>query len=224
MKLLWLVLGGAALGVGVIAYRARKAAASSGGTGCELACVAAAKAAGMTGDTSALCRSSCGLLEKAGVTQWAGGITDAIGGIGEAKDPRKSVFDTAFGAANGAKCPDGSTLAVGGVLADHRTDAGSYGTCVDASGKPIGTVASDGTFTAYTPTYEAPPPSRAVTTESGATKIGATAISSSSSSGSGWFGGLIGTSTDASRASGGVVTTTTAEAPVPPLTKAISFL
>jgi hypothetical protein len=167
----------AAAGLGFLWYKKAKEQQAAGMSPCQAACVAAAKLSGASGTTpdgkdyiTDACAKGCGLLGPA--LEFADKAVDAAkhtatalynGVTGQGNDPRASLADM-NAIANGARCPEGSTLRAGSgsMVADHRTGETSTLSCVDASGQLVGTLSHDGTFHAYTLTAApvAPPISR----------------------------------------------------------------
>lgn len=204
--LLWAVLGVATLGVAVVVVRRRAAAApsSAAASACEVACVAAARAAGVTGDLSKLCKGSCGLL--GGLKDYGQKAVNSVGG----------ALNDVFGGDRGpgfcsSCCPEGSraefsrrpwgesTVSLG--VMDHRGEADGAdnvwgAVCVDeASGEIIGTLTDKFNpirFGDITPTK----PSSLVMNSAGLVKLGAIAVVPTGTAGvaTGANGGVVVTS------------------------------
>lgn len=171
------IAAAAAAGLGFLWYKKAKEQQAAGSSPCQAACIAAAKLSGASGTNpdgtdylTGTCAKGCGLLgpalefadKAASATKYM--ATAVYNGVtGQGGDPRSSLADM-NAIANGAKCPEGSTLraGTGSMVADHRTGETSTLSCVDANGQLTGTLSHDGTFHAYTLTTApvAPPASR----------------------------------------------------------------
>lgn len=143
-------LVGIAGGVGVVLYLKSKQT-PEGPSGCEVACIAAMRASGVTGDLGATCKATCGLLPSVGGFVSSGGIGGAIAGwLGpkvepvthalnefiHGKDvcmkccPEGSVFRNQGDRKVCVSCPTGSTR-------KYTSRSPRAGECVDKNGNVV---------------------------------------------------------------------------------------
>lgn len=170
-------LAGLGLGAGYLWWQKKQAAAPSVST-CEALCIAGARAAGVTGDLSAICKQTCNLSGLAsGVKQTAVSLGTGIAGAIGIKDDRPGACANC--------CPPGSKpkFAISRGFELNNTTSSRYATgfqirdwsaggaaetqqfgqvCMsDATGEAIGTIVN-GAFRPYAPPYAPPAPTTKV--------------------------------------------------------------
>lgn len=171
-------LAGLGLGAGYLWWQKKQAAAAAAPSTCETLCIAAAKAAGVTGDLSAICKQGCnleGLAQGVKNTAVSVGTTVAgVLGIGGGAKFCTTCCPTGSALAYSNR-PDGSTTSKGeqSHVRDQRDGALNAGgnvmgaVCVDSkTGAILGTVTdkfnpytTGGFSSAPTPTTKVPMPS-----------------------------------------------------------------